>query len=84
MTKGELLYVLSTPELDAKLRQAEAVKSAAAAMDQKALAGARKPQKEAALNMWQKAQAGKQLAQKTFERVKALYEQGVVPAQKAR
>ena len=82
VTKGELLYVLSTPELDAKLRQAEAVKSAAAAMDEKALAGARKPQKEAALNMWQKAQAGKQLAQKTFERVKALYEQGVVPAQK--
>ena len=58
VTKGELLYVLSTPELDAKLRQAEAVKSAAAAMDEKALAGARKPQKEAALNMWQKAQAG--------------------------
>lgn len=82
VTKGELLYVLSTPELDAKLRQAEAVKSAAAAMDEKALAGARKPQKEAALNMWQKAQAGKQLAEKTFERVKALYEQGVVPAQK--
>ena len=29
--KGQLLYTLSTPELDAKLQQAEAVKSAAAA-----------------------------------------------------
>ena len=31
--KGQLLYTLSTPELEAKLRQAEAVKSAAAALD---------------------------------------------------
>lgn len=38
--KGQLLYTLSTPELEAKLRQAEAVKSAAAALDAMALAGA--------------------------------------------
>ncbi len=82
VTKGQLLYVLSTPELDAKLRQAEAVKSAATALDQKALAGARVQQIEAALNMWQKAQAGKELAQKTYDRVKALYDKGVVPEQK--
>ena len=82
VTKGQLLYVLSTPELDAKLRQAEALKSAATALDQKALAGARVQQIEAALNMWQKAQAGKELAQKTYDRVKALYDKGVVPEQK--
>lgn len=82
VTNGQLLYVLSTPELDAKLRQAEAVKSAATALDQKALAGARVQQIEAALNMWQKAQAGKELAQKTYDRVKALYDKGVVPEQK--
>ena len=56
--KGQLLYTLSTPELEAKLRQAEAVKSAAAALDAMALAGARVQQIEAAMNMWQKAQAG--------------------------
>ena len=72
--RGELLYTLSTPELDAKLQQAEAVRSAASAIDQKVLSGARVQQIEAALNMWQQAQA--------FGRVKALYEQGVVPAQK--
>ena len=80
--KGELLYTLSTPELDAKLRQAEAVKSAASALDQAAVAGARVQQIEAALNMWQKAQAGLELARKTYERVQNLYNEGVVPAQK--
>ncbi len=80
--KGELLYTLSTPELDAKLRQAEAVESAAAALDAAALAGARTQQIEAARSMWQKAQAGLELARKTFERVERLYNEGVVPAQK--
>lgn len=80
--KGELLYTLSTPELDAKLQQAEALKSAAEALDQMAIAGARVQQIEAALGMWEKAQAGVELARKTFERVKNLYDQGVVPEQK--
>ena len=80
--KGQLLYTLSTPELEAKLQQAEAVKSAAAALDQAALAGARIQQIEAALNMWEKAQAGLELARKTYDRVKNLYDQGVVPEQK--
>ena len=80
--KGELLYTLSTPELNAKLQQAEAAKNAATALDQKALAGARIQQIEAARNLWQKAQAGRVLSQRTFERVKTLYEQGVVATQK--
>lgn len=80
--KGQLLYTLSTPELDAKLQQAEALKSAAEALDEAAISGARVQQVEAALNMWQKAQAGQELALKTFERVKNLYQQGVVPEQK--
>ena len=80
--KGQLLYTLSTPELDAKLQQAEAVKSAASALDQAALAGARAQQIEAAMSMWQKAQAGLELARKTLDRVKNLYEQGVIPTQK--
>lgn len=80
--RGQLLYVLSTPELDAKLRQAEALRTAASALDRKAITGARTQQVEAALNMWQKAQAGKSLAQKTYDRVRALFDDGVVPAQK--
>lgn len=80
--KGQLLYTLSTPELNAKLQQAEAVRSAAKALDDKATAGARSQQIESALNMWQKAQTGKELAKKTYERVRNLYRDGVVPAQK--
>ena len=44
--------------------------------------GQRIQQIEAALNMWEKAQAGLELARKTFERVQNLYNDGVVPAQK--
>jgi len=80
--RRELLYTLSTPELDAKLQQALAVKSAATALDQKALAGVRKQQIEAARNLWQKAQAGAQLAEKSYQRVKELYDKGVIAAQK--
>lgn len=79
--QGQLLYTLTTPELNAKLQQAEAVKSAASALDAAALAGTRSQQIQAAKNIWQKAQAGTELARKTYERVKRLYDQGVVPAQ---
>ena len=82
VTKGELLYTLSTPELNAKLEQAEAVKSAASALDAAAIAGARAQQIAAALNMWEKAQAGLELARKTFERVQNLYP--TVPARRTR
>lgn len=81
VARGQLLYTLSTPELEAKLSQAEAARSAAAALDRKALAGARQQQIEAALNLWQKAQAGLELARKTYERVRSLHGQGVVPEQ---
>jgi HlyD family secretion protein len=80
--KGDLLYTLATPELDAKLQQAEAVQSAAEALSRQAATGAREQQKQAALGLWQQAQAGLALAQKTHERVQNLYDQGVVPAQK--
>ncbi|MBQ0081552.1 MAG: HlyD family secretion protein [Alistipes sp.] len=80
--KGELLYTIATPELDAKLAQVEALHSAAMALDSKAKNGARTQQIEAALNMWQKAQAGKELAHKTLQRVENLFKDGVVPQQK--
>ena len=80
--KGDLLYVLGTPELDAKLRQAKAVQAAAGAQERKALAGARVQEIEAALSMLQKAEAGLSLAEKSYNRAKNLYDQGVIPAQK--
>lgn len=79
--RGELLYTLAIPELDARLRQAEALRSAAGALDAATVAGARKPQIRAAQSLWQKAQAGLELARKSYERVRRLHENGVVPAQ---
>lgn len=82
VTMGELLYLLSTPELSAKLTQAQALRSAAVALDQQVLRGARSQQIEAALNLWQEAQAGRELATKSYERAQNLYREGVITAQK--
>ena len=80
--RGELLYTLSTPELDAKLQQAEAVRSAASAIDQKVLSGARGQQIEAALNMWQQAQAQYNAMTATASAAKAQYDLAVDGASK--
>ena len=52
------------------------------AQNAKAIKGAREEQIQAAYEMWQKAQAGVTIAEKSYQRVKNLYEQGVMPAQK--
>lgn len=82
VTKGQQLFMLSTPEVQAKLQQAQAVRQAAGAQSEKARRGARVQEIEAAYNMWKKAEAGRELAQKSYDRIKNLYESGVVPAQK--
>ena len=78
---GQLLYTLSTPELNTKLEQAVAAKSAAVALDKEALAGARKQQIEAARNLYQKATAGREFAEKSYNRIKALHTKGVATTQ---
>ena len=82
VSKGDTLYIISTPELDAKLQQVEAMLSGAKAMDAKAKAGTRKPIIHSAHDMWQKAKVAVTLAQKSYARVQRLYEEGVVSAQK--
>ena len=82
VSKGDTLYIISTPELDAKLSQVEAILSAAKAIDKKAMVGTRKPIIHSAHDMWQKAKAGVTLANQTYARVQRLYEEGVVSAQK--
>lgn len=80
--KGDTLAVLSTPDIDAKLAQALAVKAAATAQNQKAITGTRKEQVQAAYEMWQKSKAGLDIAQKSYDRVKNLFDKGVTTAQK--
>ena len=79
---GDTLAVLTAPDVSAKLEQAEAARQAAEAQDRKALKGARNEQIRAAYEMWQKAKAGVTVMEKSYNRIKALYDQHVTTAQK--
>ena len=78
---GDTLVMIDSPEVRAKLNQANAVKSAAMAQQQKAKRGARSETIEGAYEMWQKAEIGVDIAKKSFDRVERLFEKGVVTAQ---
>ncbi|WP_291583473.1 efflux RND transporter periplasmic adaptor subunit [Bacteroides sp.] len=79
---GDTLAILEAPDIAAKMEQARAAEAAAQAQNEKAIKGARQEQIQAAYEMWQKAQAGVDIADKSYQRVKNLFEQGVMPAQK--
>jgi len=80
--KGQLLFSLKSPEIDAKLDQAKAALKGAKAQNSKAIAGADVEDIQAAYDTYLKAQAAFELADKTFARVNNLYKAGVLPAQK--
>jgi HlyD family secretion protein len=79
---GDTLAILEAPEVAAKMMQAQAAESAAQAQNQKAIKGARSEQIQTAYEMWQKAKAGVDIAEKSYKRVKNLFDQGVMSAQK--
>lgn len=79
---GDTLVIIDSPELAAKLEQANATENAAQAQNKKAIKGARKEQILGAYEMWQKALVGVDIAKKSFDRVQHLYDKGVIPAQK--
>lgn len=79
---GDTLVVIESPELLAKLEQANAAETAAQAQNHKALKGASKELIQGAFEMWQKAKIGVDIAKKSFDRVQRLYDKNVVPAQK--
>ena len=79
---GDTLVILEAPDIMAKYGQASAALAAAQAVEDKANAGARSEQIQGAYEMWQKAIAGLDVAQKTYDRVLALYNDSVVSAQK--
>lgn len=80
--KGDTLVEIDSPEVKAKLAQAMAVRSAAEAQKSKALTGARQEQIAGAYELWQQALAGQEVMEKSFSRVRRLYEQKVISAQK--
>lgn len=79
---GDTLAILEAPDVLAKMAQAQAAEAAAQAQNEKAIKGARSEQIQAAYEMWQKAIAGLDIAEKSYTRVKRLFEQGVMSAQK--
>ena len=81
--KGDTLAILEAPDILAKQQQAEAVESAASALNDQARNGARQEQIQGAYQLWQQAKAGLEIAEKSYTRVKRLFDEGVVSAQKA-
>ena len=79
---GDTLVIIDSPELTAKLEQANAAENAAQAQNKKAIKGARKEMILGAYEMWQKAKVGVDIAKKSYDRVQRLFDKGVVPAQK--
>ncbi len=79
---GDLLVEMDSPEVRAKLAQAEAARDAAQAQADKAQAGARPQEVQMARLNWQRAQTAADLAQTSLRRVQSLFDQGLVAAQK--
>lgn len=80
--KADLLVVLDSPEIQAKLDQAEAARQAASAQRDKAYSGAREEEIRQARSAWERAQHAAELADKTFRRIDRLNKDGVLPAQR--
>ncbi len=79
---GDSIFSISSPEVEAKLKQALAAKDAAGAQKTQAENGARKQEIQAAHDQWQKAKAAEALMLTTYKRIETLYKQGVVSEQK--
>ena len=79
---GDTLAILDAPEVRAKMEQAQSAESAAAALELKAQNGARKEQIQGAFSVLQQAKAGFEIAEKSYNRVQRLYDEGVMSAQK--
>lgn len=78
---GDTLAHIGSRQVDAKMIQAKAARSAASAQSRKAKGGARNQQVQMAYQVWQKAKAAEEVYKKSYDRVKGLYEKGVVSAQ---
>lgn len=79
---GDTLAILDSPEVEAKKLQAESAENAATAMSDMAQAGARQEMIRGAYEVWQQAQAGLEIAKKSYERVQRLFNEGVLSEQK--
>lgn len=79
--RGDTLATIDSPEVHAKLAQANAVREAASAQNDKAKHGARREQIAGAKGLYDAACVQVEVLKKSYERIERLYEQKVVSAQ---
>jgi HlyD family secretion protein len=79
---GDTLAILDAPEVKAKMTQAQSAQNAASAMSEMAQRGARREQITGAYQVWQQAKAGLEIAEKSYQRVQRLFDEGVMSQQK--
>lgn len=80
--KGDTLVHIHSSLAEAKLYQAEAMQQVASAQNQKIDQGTRAQIIQGAFQLWQQAKAAREIAEKTFNRMEALYKENVVSEQK--
>lgn len=81
VSKGDLLARLENKEMKAKLGQAQGARQAAYSKMEMANNGARKEEIEAVRNLYLQAKHQFELAEKTWTRVKSLYDDDVISTQ---
>ncbi len=79
---GQLVFTIDSPEISAKLEQAQGGEQAASALARSVESGARSQEIEAARDQWETAKAAEELARKTFDRMESLFKDGVIPEQR--
>ncbi len=79
---GDTLAILDAPEVRAKMEQAQSAENAAAAQEEMARNGARQEQIQGAFQLMQQAKAGLEIAEKSYQRIQRLFDEGVVSEQK--
>ena len=79
---GDTLVIIDAPDVMAKQAQAESAESAASAMDEMARNGARQEQIRAAFEVLQQTKAGLEIAEKSYNRIQRLFDEGGMSEQK--
>lgn len=82
VSKGDTIARIDSPEVRAKLAQANAVRNAASAQSRKAQNGARQEEIAGAYELYQQALVQEDVMKKSFERVQKLFDEKVIAAQK--
>ena len=80
--KGQILGILTSPELQAKQQQAEGALQSARALEQTAERGSQQENIASLKANWQSALAQAELARVTFQRAQNLFNEGVISRQR--